>query len=382
MQKKGVYCHSMNFGTFPAYSFQSQPMSKSKEEINKLIELNDELENYFRNTIIPQLFVDADLILRKFTPPAMKQFQLSDSDIGTHIDDISHRIRFPTFMENIKEVIETGEDFEKEIQTTDLRWFQMNILPYKIYRENRTNGVIITFVNITDRIKTLLEMEKLNADHETFIYSVSHDIKGPLNNLESLVDILSNITTHDSKHSENIIHMIVDSVGQLRNIINELTDITKIRHQVKTGGDQVDLVDIVEDVKLTLHEKIKDSSAKILTDLQVTDITFLKKNIRSIIYNLLSNAIKYRSSDRALEILIKTEQKNGFIVLSVRDNGIGIEENKLGVIFSEFSRVREEVEGTGVGLYIVSKMVENNGGEIKVESKVGVGSTFTIYFKS
>ena len=63
-----------------------------------------------------QLFIDADLILRKFTPPAMKQFELSSNDIGTHIDEISHRIRFPTFMENIKEVIETGVDFEKEIQ--------------------------------------------------------------------------------------------------------------------------------------------------------------------------------------------------------------------------------------------------------------------------
>src|SRR5690606_20258874 len=119
--------------------------SKNSGKLEKLIELNDELENYFNNAIIPQLFVDANMILRKFTPAAMTHFKLSVSDVGRHIDEVSNNIRFPTIIDNINEVIVDNKDLEKEIQTTDKKWYQMNILPYIIRKQNRTNGVIITF---------------------------------------------------------------------------------------------------------------------------------------------------------------------------------------------------------------------------------------------
>ena len=128
-------------------------MPDKNEQIQNLIEQNDELENYFRNTIIPQLFIDGDLKLQKFTPPAMKQFRLSASDVGRSITDIKDNFRFPTIIDNIKQVIESNEILEKEIQTTDLRWYQMNIIPYVKIKDNKTDGVIITFVEITMRIK-------------------------------------------------------------------------------------------------------------------------------------------------------------------------------------------------------------------------------------
>ena len=80
---------------------------------------------------------------------------------------------------------------EKEMQTKDLRWFQMNILPYITRKDKKTNGVIITFVDIARRIQTLQELEKLNLEHETFISSVFHDIKQPLSVLAFLGDALA-----------------------------------------------------------------------------------------------------------------------------------------------------------------------------------------------
>jgi two-component system phosphate regulon sensor histidine kinase PhoR len=79
------------------------------------------VENYFRNTIIPQLFVDSDLVLRKFTPPAMKQFRLRPDDVGKPIAEIKDNFRFPAIMDDITHVIESNEILEKEIQTTDYR---------------------------------------------------------------------------------------------------------------------------------------------------------------------------------------------------------------------------------------------------------------------
>lgn len=354
---------------------------ENESEFDKIIALNEELENYFRNTIIPQLFVDGNLVLRKFTPPAMKQFDLSYDDIGKPIEEICHHIRFPTFMENIQEVIDTGKDLEKEIQTTDLRWFQMNILPYKIVKEKRTNGVIITFVNITDRIRNLKEIEKLNADHETFIYSVSHDLKGPVSNLEGLIGALKEATEDSNIECKNVVDMVSTSASDLKKIINELTDVTRTRHDFSKGPERVSIESILEEVQLTLRDRILATGAKINTEINVSEFNFIRKNLRSIVYNLLSNAIKYKSLDRLPEIFIKTEESKESIILSIKDNGLGIEDSKKGSIFSEFSRISNDIEGTGVGLYIVSKMVDNNGGKIEVESEVGKGTTFKIYFK-
>ncbi len=99
-------------------------MPDQEQKMKTLIELNDELENYFRNTIIPQLFVDSDLILRKFTPPAMKQFTLKADDVGRPMLDIKDNFRFPSIVDDIKQVIDQKEIFEKEIQTTDFRWYR------------------------------------------------------------------------------------------------------------------------------------------------------------------------------------------------------------------------------------------------------------------
>ncbi|RZJ92488.1 MAG: hypothetical protein EOO20_01595 [Chryseobacterium sp.] len=80
-------------------------MEKSHKNFDAVIELNELLENYFRNTIIPQLFVDSDLVLRKFTPIAKRQFKLKDSDVGRPIEEGKEYFRFSTFIENIRNVI-------------------------------------------------------------------------------------------------------------------------------------------------------------------------------------------------------------------------------------------------------------------------------------
>ncbi|RAU82532.1 sensor histidine kinase [Pontibacter arcticus] len=367
----------------------AQPEKGSIQQITKLIELNDELENYFTNTIIPQLFVDADLILRKFTPPAMKQFSFSPSDVGKHMAEMVDHIRYSTILENIKEVIKAGEIFEKEIQTDDKRWFQMNIIPYIIKKENRTNGVIITFIDISGRMKNLRELEKLNASHETFIYSVSHDLKAPLANIEGLVTLLvktaEDLTekhgVYDDEHKE-IAAMLGDSVKSMRKIIDELSDIAKIEGNYKDVQEVVVFENIFKEVEMTVKDKINQSKAVIDISIGVPEIKFSRKNLRSILYNLLINAINYKSPDRAPEIFIKTEHKKGYVLISVKDNGIGIAPEKKEAIFTPYTRYKKEVEGTGIGLYLVKKIIENAGGKIKVTSKPGKGSEFQVYLRT
>ena len=352
-----------------------------KREIKKLVELNDELANYFRNTIIPQFFVDADLILRKFSPPAQKYFKFTESDIGRPIQQIASLKRIPDLVENIKEVIETNQDLEKEIQTEDRRWFQMNILPYIIKKQNIPNGVVVTFIDITDRIRDLKDIERLNADHETFIYSVSHDFRGPLTNMILLIDLLKAVSNSDDKNEfTRLIRMMDKSSRDMKTMINEITDITKIGTDLNDQEESVSIENVLQDIKFTLKDKIHQSNAKISANILVPELKISRKNLRSIMYNLLSNAIKFTPPGQTPEVLVKTEKSGEYTLLSVKDNGVGIAEDKQQEIFSKFTRLRPE-EGSGVGLYIVSKMIGHHGGKIEVESKVDKGTTFNIYLR-
>lgn len=356
-------------------------MENKDEQINSLIELNDELENYFGNTIIPQLFVDAHLILRKFTPPAMKQFRLAKTDVGRPLADVEEHFRFPAFMDNIRHVIETGEILEKEIQTTDMRWYQMNILPYVVKKLSRTNGVIITFVEITMRIKDLKEQEKLIAEHEMLLDTIAHDIKSPLTSLGLTIELLKQVPEKGMKRFPVLIAKVESSMASMQQIINDLTDARWEEHKYQAQEELLSFEHIIEDVRLTLAEQIEASQARLTSEIGISQVLFVRRKLRSVVYNLVNNAIKYRSKDREPEVLIKTTAEDGFMVISVADNGRGIPEADFKSIFQKYERLVDDVEGTGIGLYLVKEIISNAGGRITVASEPGKGSVFSVYLK-
>jgi signal transduction histidine kinase len=124
-----------------------------------------------------------------------------------------------------------------------------------------------------------------------------------------------------------------------------------------------------------------EAGAEIDIHLDCPQVHFSKKNLQSILYNLLSNALKYRSSERELFVRISCYSNQSHHLLTIEDNGLGMDMRQEEKIFALFKRLHTHVEGTGIGLYIVKKMLENGGGKIEVESKLGVGSTFKVYFK-
>lgn len=357
-------------------------MQSKNQQINALIELNDELENYFRNTIIPQLFVDANLILRKFTPPAMKQFKLHHQDIGKSITEIKDNFRFPTIIENIEHVIKTGELLEKEIQTIDMRWYQMNILPYLVQKEDKNNGVIITFVDITLRIRDLKEQEKLIMEHELLLDTISHDIKTPLTSLTLTIEMLKKTPEKGMIKFPALLEKIENGLHKIKGIVTDLTDSRKTDQHYKSVEELLDIEQVLEDVRLTLAPQILESKASIRWYITYSEILFVRRKLRSVLYNLISNSIKYRDKQRNLEIIIKTFTEDDFFVISVADNGRGINKEDTDKIFTKYERISHDVEGTGVGLHLVREIVNLSGGKIVVDSTPGNGTTFKIYLKN
>lgn len=357
-------------------------MDTKNEQIERLTEENELWLDYFKNTIIPQLFIDDNLVLRKFTPPAMKQFDLKPDDVGKPIQSIINNFRYPSLIENIKSVIHSNQILEKEVQTTDSEWYQMNIIPVKRHASNKTDGVVVTFVNITMRIKNLKEQEQLISDHETLLDTISHDIKTPLTSLMVSMELIENVSTENLEEVKSILKIIGKGIGKISNIITELTDARKQEHKYKPQEELLKVEDILEVVRLTLTDMIAESGAVIKSKFEVPEITFSRRKLRSIVYNLINNAIKFKSPDNKPEIFFTTSREENFIVISIKDNGRGIEPKEQNAVFSKYYRGQNTIDGSGVGLYLVKEMVEKAGGKIVLQSEPGTGTEFKIYLKA
>lgn len=356
-----------------------------KNDARQLRKLNFDLANYFSNTIIPQLFVDADLILRIFTPPAMKQFSLTYDHVGKNIADIKDNLRYPYVVEDIQDVItDKKESLEKEVQTTDGRWFQMNIVPYVEYEKDIINGVIITFVDITKRLTALRELEKLNSEYQTLKYALAHDIRQPISTISLIAEGLSiipegNHTTHLKEWSD----MLKTSSRSLESLVADFAHYNEENTGNSTEAEVLNIEELCGDILTALKREIRDKGIKVTRNLMVKEIAFSRSSLRSIFYNLIHNAVKFNDPTKEVsEIKIVTEEVEGFIILCVQDNGLGISPENQRHIFKKSSRLSDSIPGTGMGLYVVKKMIEDREGRIKVESKEKEGSTFKIFFKN
>jgi signal transduction histidine kinase len=136
---------------------------------------------------------------------------------------------------------------------------------------------------------------------------------------------------------------------------------------------------VVEDVRLDLAPLFEAAHAQLTVGVaDFPPVLCSEKNLRSVIYNLLSNAVKYRHPDRRPHIDVQAHVSAGYTVLEVHDNGLGLGPTHLPKLFDMFQRFHPHIEGTGIGLYMVKRMVENAGGRIEVHSQLGAGTTFFV----
>jgi signal transduction histidine kinase len=226
------------------------------------------------------------------------------------------------------------------------------------------------------------ELNKINYDLDNFVYTASHDLKGPIANLEGLIHMLNrklkDKITSDESQLFDMIHM---SISKFNHTIKDLTEITRVQKDLNEELEYISFAEITDDIKRDIQKLIDESNAVVIEKFGVDKIMYARKNLRSILYNLITNGIKYRSSEREAEITISTHQEEDFIVLCVQDNGLGLNPAQQSKLFNMFKRLHTHVEGSGIGLYIVKRIVENSGGRIQVESEPGKGTIFRVYFK-
>jgi signal transduction histidine kinase len=229
------------------------------------------------------------------------------------------------------------------------------------------------------------QLTRTNVDLDNFIYTASHDLKAPISNIEGLLTILrKELMPLATTYVTQVLGMMQDSVARFKHTINLLTESTEADGQTPAATPApVPLAVVVEAVRLDLRAQLAASGGQL--DLEPGDCStaaFSEKSLRSVVYNLLSNALKYRHPARAPHVRLHCQPAGKFLVLAVRDNGLGLKPEQQQQLFGLFQRLHNHVEGSGIGLYMVKKIVENAGGSIEVESEFGVGSTFRVFIPS
>lgn len=251
------------------------------------------------------------------------------------------------------------------------------------------HGVVIRVVGAMTDIsymkeyeESLLELNKQlelsNAELERFAYVASHDLQEPLRMVSSFLTLLEKKygDVFDDK-ARQYIHYARDGAVRMRQIILDLLEFSRVgKHNERLK--EIDPKDILKDV-FALHRKlIEEKSAKITVG-ELPIINTYRSPLLQVFQNLVGNALKYSKAGQPLEVKILGTELADTWEFSITDNGIGIDaeyHDKIFVIFQRLHR-RDEYGGTGMGLAIVKKILEDFGGEIRVESELGVGSTFT-----
>ena len=225
-------------------------------------------------------------------------------------------------------------------------------------------------------------LRRINVDLDNFVYTASHDLKAPISNLESLMTMLKSEPVHESERGRFIINKIDSSIQKFKDTLNALSEITKVQQNMESANEHLSIQEVLDGVKEDIKETIQQTNAEIKEEIKADNLYFPRINLRSIIYNLLSNAIKYQYPDRTPLVQVRTYEKDDFVVLEVEDNGLGMSERQQKKLFTMFKRFHDHVQGSGIGLYMVKRMVENKGGHIEVNSEENKGSTFRVLLKN
>ena len=275
------------------------------------------------------------------------------------------------------------QHFETYYDTLEI-WFEVSVYPSEM-------GLSVYFKDITERKLSEIRLSELNehlmrqsrelafsnAELEQFAYVASHDLQEPLRMVTSFLALLEKKYENllDEK-GKKYVYYAVDGAKRMRQIILDLLEFSRVG-RTEDDYQPVDLNELIQEIRLLYKQKIEDAHA-IIEVKKLPILESYRTPLRQVFQNLISNALKYAVQDVPVLIRIEAVELEDYWQFSVADNGIGINEQYFDKIFVLFQRLhsREQYSGTGMGLAITKKIVENLGGKIWLESTEGKGTTF------
>ena len=316
------------------------------------------------------LVVDADRRITLLNQAGQRLFGLTAYTRGAPLFET---LRDPTIDQIITEAVKSGEAVQREVSIAD-RQLETNAVPMK--NADTVAGAVVLFHDIT-------ELRRADQIRRDFVANVSHELRTPLSILRGYIETLID----DPKMSRSEVVRILEvmerhskRLGLLAEDLLSLAQLESPNPHLECG--EVDLLRLFGAILRDWEKRFAVKQLKTTINLS-RDIGVIRADeirLREVIDNLLDNAVKY--SNQKGEICLGGEQRNGEVVLSVRDNGAGISREDLPRIFERFYRADKarsrELGGTGLGLSIVKHIAQLHGGRVEAESELGKGTTIRV----
>ncbi|MDF1616442.1 ATP-binding protein [Petrocella sp. FN5] len=347
-------------------------MAKSlNETLNEITSEKNKLEIVFKHMTDGILVFDKVGVMIHSNPASIDMLKLDKQ--------ISFQEVFNPYLEvsynELKNMVQ--EETILHVVIVEHRYYSVYFAKF-LDQHNEAVGLICVIQDITEH-KKLEEMQK------EFVANVSHELRTPLTTIKSYTETLLEGTLEDTEIATRFLNVINHESDRMTALVQDLLELSKLDNkQIKFAMNDINLESILEDSinKYRIHSEKKNQS-----------LIYHKPNngyrtigdvnrIEQVIKNIISNAVKYSPEGAIIEI--DMEDQNKYIKVSVADNGLGISKDDLKRIFERFYRVDKarsrEMGGTGLGLAIAKEIMEYHGGKILVDSEVGVGTTFELYF--
>ncbi|MBE7637792.1 response regulator [Sneathiella sp. P13V-1] len=384
------------------YQSTNEELLTSKEELQSLNEeltalnnqlqealdqqrtTSNDLQNVLFSTDVATLFLDRNFNIRFFTPAIKSLFNLIAGDIGRPLRDLNTLISNDILLADAQTVLQREEAFEREIVTKKGDWYVIRVFPYRA-QSDLVAGVVITFVDITERKQTSMELEATKSRAELaneaksrFLSAASHDLRQPLQTLALLQGILAKLV--EGAPAKKLLGRMEETLGAMSGMLNALLDI----NQIDAGTVKVDKIDfpIAEMLDRLSSEFGYHAQAQGLAFRTVPSNLYIHSDQRlleQMIRNLLANAIKYTKKGK---ILLGCRRHGNTLSIQVWDTGIGIPEGEYKAIFEEYHQINNEARerrlGLGLGLSIVQRLGELLGHSLHVRSLPSKGSVFSV----
>jgi len=270
--------------------------------------------------------------------------------------------------------------FDGESATFEAEYHDRHLLAHTLPVRNPDDEIyagMLMIQDITERTEYRKRLEESNERLEQFAYAASHDLQEPLRMVTSYLQLIEQRYGDElDQDGEEFIEFAVDGAERMRNMIDGLLEYSRVESQ----GDpfkSLDLNEILDDVREDLQMRIEESGAEITTG-NLPRVDGDPSQLRQVFQNLLSNAIEY-SGDQPPSVKISAERDGHEWIISIQDDGVGIDSEDQDRIFEVFQRLHSQDEhpGTGIGLSLCRRIVERHDGEIWVDSEPGEGTTFS-----
>jgi len=229
--------------------------------------------------------------------------------------------------------------------------------------------------------KTLAPIEKTLNGQKRFVADASHELKTPLTALQTSIEVALRDKKLSLKDAKEVLKQGLDNVQSLNSLSNYLLGLSRFQKDNGLQKESLNIKDIIEEAIKNIVPIAKDKKIKLRVDSEDVVINANRESLEKLITILLDNAVKYTKEKGKVSITAKKENK--YLIIKVKDTGIGISEKDLPRIFDRFyradsSRSKEEVAGFGLGLSLAKEIIELYRGKISVDSTINKGSTFSV----